>query len=466
MMSLKPKIDMSYGTRMDWRTSQRMFKREAAAKKLVRRLVCLVALAMVVYGIGSGAPRALEWTRALFSIKEDTDVAGDDGQEIEPTSDANHLVKRDLKTVFTGACFTNLLNQSFESVFEGRPIRVDTSLNVSLQQYLHGKLARSISKHTGIVIMDPASGRVLSMVSFDKRHPENNPCVDGSFPAASVFKIVTATAAIDKCGFQLNKTFSFNGGKYTLYKSQLKNRTNRYTNHISFKDSFAQSINPVFGKIGSQHLGPETLKTYATAFGFNRQINFEIELPPSRLTLGSDPYQWAEIACGFNRDTTLSPVHGALMAATILNRGAMPEPSIVDQVTDAAGCYLYKNRPVSLGQAVASTTCEKVAALMQRTVRSGTCRKAFRGYRRDRTLSKLRLGGKTGSINNKARDARIDWFVGFAEQKDGSGALALSVVVAHEKYIGTRASEYARMAIMYYFKNLSANRTVPPKVRG
>lgn len=465
MMSLKPKIDLSYGTRMDWRESQRMFKREAAAKKLARRLVCLVALAMVVYGIGCGAFRALEWTRTLFPTDEDAGVAAD-RWAVEPAPDAALLAKRDLKSVLTGARFTNLLDQSFDSVYEGRLVRVDTSLDVSLQQYLHEKLGHSISKHTGIVILDPASGRVLAMVSFDKRNPDNNPCVDGSFPAASIFKIVTAAAAIEKCGFQLNKTFSFNGGKYTLYKSQLKNRTNRYTNRITFKDSFAQSINPVFGKIGSQHLGPEVLESYATAFGFNRRINFEIELPPSRLTLGQDPYQWAEIACGFNRDTTLSPVHGALMAATILNRGAMPEPSIVDQVTDCDGSRLYQNRPVSLGQVMAPTACEKVDALMQGTVRSGTGRKAFRGYRRDRILSKLRIGGKTGSINNQARDARIDWFVGFAENKDGAGALALSVVVAHEKYIGTRACEYARMAITHYFKNLSARRATPKDVRG
>ncbi len=35
------------------------------------------------------------------------------------------------------------------------------------------------------------------------------------------------------------------------------------------------------------------------------------------------------------------------------------------------------------------------------TVRSGTSRKSFKGYRNDRILSKLNMGGKTGSIFNK-----------------------------------------------------------------
>jgi beta-lactamase class D len=90
---------------------------------------------------------------------------------------------------------------------------------------------------------------------------------------------------------------------------------------------------------------------------------------------------------------------------------------------------------------------------MRATVRSGTSRKAFKGYRRDRVLSKLIIGGKTGSINNKTQDARFDWFVGFAEEKDGPEKLVVAAVVAHEKYIGTRSSRYARMAIRRHFRD-------------
>jgi beta-lactamase class D len=69
-------------------------------------------------------------------------------------------------------------------------------------------------------------------------------------------------------------------------------------------------------------------------------------------------------------------------------------------------------------------------------------------------LSKLNIGGKSGSIDNKAHDARYDWFVGFAEEKDG-----------HE-----RASHYARMAMKQYFRNYFAkkgsNRVYAGRQRG
>ena len=47
------------------------------------------------------------------------------------------------------------------------------------------------------------------------------------------------------------------GGKYTLYKSQLRPAVSRKPNQLTLKDSFAQSVNPVFGRIGAHMLGPD-----------------------------------------------------------------------------------------------------------------------------------------------------------------------------------------------------------------
>jgi cell division protein FtsI/penicillin-binding protein 2 len=301
--------------------------------------------------------------------------------------------------------------------------------------------------------MDATTGKILSMVGYDKTDPRNNPCTDNRFPAASVFKIITAAAALEACGFDPSSTFTYNGRKYTLYKYQLKDRENRYTRKITLRDSFAQSINPVFGKIGSRDLGKPTLEKYAEAFGFNRHIDSEFPISPSSVSISDEPYELAEIACGFNRETTLSPLHGVLMAAAILNDGKMIAPAIVEKVADENGRILYQSHLTELNQVISPDASQDILELMQATVQSGTSKKAFRGYRKDRILSKLIIGGKTGSIFNKPRDARIDWFVGFAKEKQGTEKLAISVVVAHEKYIGIRASRYARMAIQHYFKN-------------
>ncbi|MDX9786739.1 MAG: penicillin-binding transpeptidase domain-containing protein [Desulfobacterales bacterium] len=457
MMALNPKIDLKNTPRMDWRTAQRLYQRKALVRrKLVPRVVCLAVLTLLIWG----GQRYL------------SDVMNREDSLVSPVATDKHigtklnspLTKSDIQTLLVNEPITNLTEQSFTLQVHGTPVHVDTSLDLSLQQFLLDRLKGSISRHTGMVVLEPATGRILAMVGFNKQPTDINPCLDSQFPAASVFKIVTASAALEAGGLNPDSALSFNGGKYTLYKTQLKENNSRYTSRTSLKDAFAQSINPVFGKLGCLRLGQSVLTKYADAFGFNRQIDFEAAIQPSSVTLTDERYQLAEIASGFNRRTTLSPLHGALIAAAIVNGGQMPEPTIIDSITEPNGTLLYRGGKFMVGPTIRAETCDQLQQLMQGTIRSGTCRKAFRGYQKDRVLSQLAIGGKTGSIDNQTRDARIDWFVGFAEEKNGQKAIALAIVVAHEDYIGTRANEYAKMVIKHYFNDyFSARRATPQK---
>jgi len=441
--------------RPSWRDYQTKLKRLAVKKKSIKNtlkvstasVILVATFCVMISGLGSKA--------YFYAIRKLTppNQTGRDAQDLPNSS----IDKRDVQDLLDGKSLLNLKDKSFNFAADGLKFQVDTSLDIPLQHYLLKNLNLSSSRYIGIVGMDPATGRILSMVGYDKADQAGNPCVDNMFPAASVFKIVTASAAIEKCGFKLDSMFTYNGRKHTLYKSQLKDRANRYTNKITFSDSFAQSVNPVFGKIGVHYLGKTTLENYAAAFGFNRNIDFEIQLAPSRIALSDDPYQWAEIASGFNRQTKISPLHGALITSAILNQGRLVEPTIVDQIKDENGRVMYRSQKTTLNQAITPAASKIVNHLMETTISSGTCKKTFRGFENDRILSRLNIGGKSGSIYNTSHDARYDWFVGFAEEKDGPAKIVISAVVTHEKYIGTRASQYARMAIKQYFSNYFAN---------
>jgi len=440
--------------RPGWRAYQDNLKWAADKKRLINKAIKLSTLVIVVlvsaYEIfgGLGGKSFSHFLGDYFSSSHDNPIhARLNYDKLIDKGNARDLLKN--------ISFVNLKNKSFDFFSDGRKFRIDTSLDMELQEFLIKKLDLDTSRYIGIVCMNPATGKVLSMVGFDKTDPSNNPCVDSIFPAASIFKIVTASAVVEKCGFQPGSKLSYNGRKHTLYKSQLKDRRNRYTNRITFRDSFAQSVNPVFGKIGAHYLGKNTLEKYAEAFDFNKNIDFEIEIAPSFVDLSDEPYQWAEIACGFNNKTKMSPLHGAMMASAIINQGSIMEPTVVDQIIDEKGKIIYRNRLVTINQAITPKASNILNQLMATTIRSGTGKKAFRGYRKDKILSKLNIGGKTGSIDNKSHDARYDWFVGFAEEKDGPQKIAVSVIVAHEKYIGLRASYYARIAIKKYFLNYS-----------
>jgi peptidoglycan glycosyltransferase len=440
--------------RPNWKDYQADLKKTAAKNRFIKTLpkyvIVVLLLPVIIYGLMDSVGQNREQYAPAPENQTSEKKAG------PRSADVIHFDKRDVRNLVERSAFLNLQNKSFDYDINGERFRVDTSLDVSLQNFILEKMDRSTARYIAIVTIDPSTGRIISMAGFDKSDPSGNPCVDTTFPAASIFKIVTAAAAIEKCGLNPESKLAYNGDKHTLYKSQLKELTTRYTNRITFQDSFAQSVNPVFGKIGTLYLGKPILETYASSFGFNREIEFDLPLPSSLFSISDEPYQWAEIASGFNRTTTITPLHGALMVSALINQGKLIEPTIVDRITDETGKPVYRRGLVKINQVITPRTTKVLNLLMQETIRSGTCKKAFRGFSKDKTLSMLTIGGKTGSIDNTEHDARYDWFVGFAKEKDGSREIGLSVFVAHEKYIGIRASYYARMVIQHYFQDYFA----------
>jgi cell division protein FtsI/penicillin-binding protein 2 len=442
--------------RASWRDYQARLKHAGNHRRKFRRLGIIVAgIAVAVCGF-----------YGAFGVFNSTACHKQDQTDPPSRLIKKTITKRDVRILLEQTPVINRKEKRFQLAFGDSHFSIETTLDIALQTYLAGQLDRVNSRYIGIVAMDPDDGRILAMVGFDKTDSAGNPCISNRFPAASIFKIVTAAAAVERRGYGPHTRINFNGYKHTLYKSQLKEQKNRYTNSIAFKDSFAQSVNPVFGKIGSLYLKKEGLADYAQAFGFNREFAFEIPLPTSHFEISDDPYHWAEIASGFNRQTTLSPVHAAMVAAMLLNHGDLVEPTIIQSIDDSMGNRIYQSRPQRTGPVIGTRAIQTVDKLMQTTITSGTGRKAFRGHRRDRVLAKLHMGGKTGSIYNRSHDARFDWFVGYAREKNGEGQLAVAVVVAHEEYIGKRASQYARILFKEFFKNRFAKTKADPTSKG
>jgi penicillin-binding protein A len=430
---------------------QRMSSCGEFCRTHLKLLVLLPTIVLALSGIFAGFDAANSYFRDVQS-KSHAPAA----PPAEPREPAPPIAKKALQDLLPGSYLANIHDNRLQIRQNGQPLTVHTSIDVELQRFLESKLDKRNSRYIGIVAMDPSNGRILALAGYDKLDPSNNPCLDSNFPAASIFKIITAAAAVEKCDLESDSELYYNGRKHTLYKSQLKENITKWTNRISFKDSFAESVNPVFGKLGALYLGGQSLKAYAEAFGFNRTISFEIPVAASQTEVSDEPYELAELASGFNRKTRMSPLHGALIAATVLNRGKLIEPTIVDRITDEQGREVYRSQPATVDQAMTPQTSEVVNELMEATIRSGTARREFRRYRRDKVFSRLDIGGKTGSINNRDDDARFDWFVGYAKEKHGDKAIVISAMVAHEEYIGIRATRYARMAIQQYFQNVFA----------
>lgn len=362
------------------------------------------------------------------------------------------LNKTDVQDLLATEPVANLTLNRFNIQFGDRKLNVETTIDPALQSEMTDAFDKRHSQSIAVVVMNAVTGEILAMAGYDRSDPNANPCIGNQYPAASIFKIVTAAAAIETRGMTAGTPLTYNGASHTLYKSQLKDRQNRWTRKTTLRDSFAKSVNPVFGKLGVHYLGKEALERYGDLFGFNQKIQFEAPVGPSQLKVAAESYNWAEVASGFNQETRISPLHGALIAACLVNSGAMMEPTIIRRVTDASGRELYRSRSTRMKKAVEPGTSTVLKHLMSATINKGTARKLFRGYRKNKTLAEVNIGGKTGSIDNQTHDARLDWFVGYAEGPGGRDKIALAAVVAHEEYIGKRAATYARNAISAYFE--------------
>ena len=308
---------------------------------------------------------------------------------------------------------------------------------------------------SAVVVMRPDSGRILAMVNSDPNHESNgiDLCLRADIPAASLFKIVAAAAAIEARDFTPDKILTYRGRKYTLYKSQLRQDRGKAVNRISFKRAFSGSINPVFGKIGIYDLGKDLISQYADRFYFNREIPFDLPLAISSIEVPEDDFGLAEIASGFNKRTRLSPLHAAMITSAVANNGIMMKPWVVRNIRDESDRILYHAGPSELANPIKSETAAELKILMRDTVTNGTCSKTFRSLQRRKLFRDIALGAKTGTINDPTDTYKYDWLTAFAlPQKDNNHVpICIAVLAIHGERLGIRAKDIAMEILTYHF---------------
>lgn len=324
--------------------------------------------------------------------------------------------------------------------------------NPTVQQAAEKVFNRYRPDYGAFAAVNPDTGQVLSLVSFT-RSGENvgNLALRGTFPAASIFKIITAAAAIDQGRVTENTVIPFNGKSTSLYKKQVFNhKNNKWTRRQTLRESFARSSNPVFGQLGVFHVGASGLQEYAGRFGFNEVFVTDIPFDSGRM--GDqllDAWSIAETASGFTRSNTLSPLHGALMAATMINNGTMIEPHLVNKVTDDFGIVLYEPLEMRVREIVSPKTARQMRSLMRATVHSGSAKKQFKGFFRG-VFADADVGGKTGSLTGFEPKGKYDWFVGYGSL-DGKKIAYAALCINVEKWY-VKSSYVARKVLEAYLK--------------
>jgi len=329
---------------------------------------------------------------------------------------------------------------------ENSAVFVEYTIQTEAQAYVKKMFETYHPDYGAFVALDAETGEILSLVSYTKSKNERweNLTLRSTFPAASIFKVVTAAAAVDRALISPETVIPFNGGSHTLYRRQVFNKEqNRWTRYITLKEAFGKSINTVFAKVGLQFLDPDVLLEYAHRFKFSSSIPTDVPVETSRfIPPKDDEWRMAEAASGFNRENTLSPLQGAMIAAAIVNDGEMMVPHIVSRIFDQSGNSIYEATPEVDSKVIDPASAKKLRQMMAETVKSGTSRRMFRDLVRDKDYRDVEFGGKTGSLNGTNPPGRTDWFVGYA--KAGDQKIAVASITVHKDYWTVRSAYLAR----------------------
>tara|TARA_B100000683_G_C12494214_1_gene555673 strand:+ start:995 stop:2314 length:1320 start_codon:yes stop_codon:yes gene_type:complete len=292
-----------------------------------------------------------------------------------------------------------------------------------------------------VVVLHANTGDVLAAVGRRNGRSDVGAALEAKWPAASVFKMVTASALLEE-GLGQGEKVCFNGGLRKVTKKQLDQRKGARCSNIL--TAFAKSQNIPFARWTDQKLNPNLLQEEALLWGFGDANRFA--LPNGSYgtpTIPKERLSFAQTGAGFG-DVPLSPIHGAMMAAAVANGGSVPMPKLN-----------ATQEPVYL-----PVLSEKGAATLQKamvqTVSKGSARRAFRERRRP-AMGRLGAGGKTGSLFVESRAGMdLTWFVGFAPAKNPKVAVAAYIINGPKWRI--RAPYVAREAMRAALLNTSPYR--------
>ena len=293
-----------------------------------------------------------------------------------------------------------------------------------------------------IIVMDPKTGDILAMSSrptfdlnvFQKAGAEGrrNRAVTDMYEPGSIFKIVTASAALDEKKVGLKDRFFCENGAWKHGGGKV---LHDHTGHgwLTFREVIEKSSNIGTVKVALK-LGGDDLYKYIKKFGFGDLTG--IDLPGEVPGLSRPPSRWSGTsiyAIPMGQEVSVSPIQMACAMSVIANGGKLMKPRVIQLVQDKHGEIIKEFQPVAVREVLSESTAATMRDILSGVVSDGTGQLAkVEGYD---------VGGKTGTsqkIENGtySHSKFIGSFVGFAPAKDPKIVVVVMLDQPHPLYYG------------------------------
>ncbi len=326
--------------------------------------------------------------------------------------------------------------------------KVTLSIDPRLQREVF-ELFRRFDPPFGIfAAVEPGTGRVVSLVGY-RRGGESDPglALKAIYPAASLIKVITASAAVEKGGVDPEAAISYCGNIYTVSRKANHLREG-CGNSMTLGEAIGKSANVVMGKVTVNHVGAEGLEEYLAKFGFGQRVPFDLPVEPSRAEVPREEFELARTGAGFG-EVYVSPLHMATIMAAIGDNGAMPTPRLIDRIEDRHGLVTYESRAEKWRDTVRPETTKALMRMMVKTIEMGTSRRAFGTAEHTPMLRDMEVAGKTGSLSGWNPRMNFEWFAGVAPVSGPK--LAIVALVVNDDHWKIKGNYVGKEAFSAYF---------------
>jgi cell division protein FtsI (penicillin-binding protein 3) len=307
------------------------------------------------------------------------------------------------------------------------------TLDLNLQEIAENELEKGVKANKaegGVVVMlNPKTGEVLAVAQYPRVDPaefgdaplesQKLRAVTDMVEPGSVFKIVTAAAAIDNGLIRPERHFNAENGRYVVhYKGQRRGREIKDVHKlgdVTFREAVEHSSNIVMAK-ASDIIGNELLYKMARDFGFGMKTG--VDIPAEIGGLLKNPTLWSaptRHSLSFGYEVGVTPIQIAAAYAAVANGGVLMRPYVLKREVSPDGTVIRENEPSPVRRVVTEESAAMLGSFLEGVVERGTATEAkFPG---------IRIAGKTGTskrlVNGKYTESEYTAsFVGYFPAED------------------------------------------------
>lgn len=312
-----------------------------------------------------------------------------------------------------------------------------TTLDVNIQKYATQlaweTMVKKEAKQVSIIVMRPDNGEILAMANVpeynlnspyelnyepdeeeaqkDKMDLLNNMwrnfCINDTYEPGSIFKTVTATAALETGVVGLNDSFTCSGATVV---SDRRIRCHKTTGHGTqdFTHTVYNSCNPAFVEWG-RRVGTDNMYLYMGKLGLLAKTGIDLSGEAGTIIHKQENVGAVELATmSFGQSFQITPVQMLRAVSAIVNGGRLVAPHFGLYTGSSDGSVVNEFAYSTQDEAISSQTSETMKKILEGVVSEGGGTKAY--------IDGYLIGGKTATSQKLPRGSGkyISSFIGFA----------------------------------------------------